>query len=182
MLARPCSACQEGGGATAASHPVVRMSTKTADQWFADYGESHQNESNELIHWICVPTIFWCVLGLIWSAPVPAALAAVAPWFNWTQPAAAGVLLFYLRLSVPLAVGMFVFMGGCYAVVEWLALVCPFPVWKSSVLLFVLAWIGQFIGHKIEGKKPSFLHDVVFLLIGPAWLMHFVYRKLGIRY
>ena len=77
---------------------------------------------------------------------------------------------------------MFLFIGGCYTLIEWQALVCPFPVWKSSLILFCAAWVGQFIGHKIEGKKPSFLHDVVFLLIGPAWLMHFVYRKLGIRY
>ena len=155
---------------------------KTADQWFAEYGESHQDDTNELIHWICVPVIFGCVLGLIWSVPVPALLAGPAPWFNWTLPVALAVLLFYLRLSVPLAVGMFLFIGGCYGLIEWHAAVCPFAVWKSCLILFVLAWIGQFIGHKIEGKKPSFFHDVVFLLIGPAWLLHFVYKKLGLAY
>jgi uncharacterized membrane protein YGL010W len=155
---------------------------RTADQWFAAYGESHQNDTNELIHWICVPTIFFCVFGLVWSTPVPGALAGAASWFNWSLPAALAVLLFYLRLSLSLAVGMFLFMGGCYALIEWQAAVCPFAVWKSSLILFVAAWIGQFIGHKIEGKKPSFLHDVVFLLIGPAWLLHFIYRRLGIRY
>ena len=156
---------------------------KTADQWFAEYGDSHQHATNELIHWICVPVIFFSVLGLIWSIPVPAALAGAAPWFNWVLPAALAILLFYLRLSVPLAAGMFVFMGGCYGLIEWQHLAgCPFPVWKSSLLLFVVAWIGQFIGHKLEGKKPSFFHDVVFLLIGPAWLLHFVYKKAGVRY
>lgn len=156
---------------------------KTADEWFAEYGESHQNDTNELIHWICVPIIFYCVLGLIWSIPVPAALAGAVPGFNWVLPVALGVLFFYLRLSVPLAVGMFLFMSVCYAVIEWQALGgCPVPVWQSSLALFVLAWIGQFIGHKIEGKKPSFFKDVQFLLIGPAWLMHFVFKKAGIRY
>ncbi|MDP2137890.1 MAG: DUF962 domain-containing protein [Candidatus Didemnitutus sp.] len=155
----------------------------TADQWFSAYGESHQNKTNELIHWICVPVIFYCVLGLIWSIPVPALLSEAAPWFNWTQPVALGVLFFYLRLSVPLAVGMFLFMSVCYGLIEWQHLSgCTFPVWKSSLILFVLAWIGQFIGHKIEGKKPSFFHDLVFLLIGPAWLMHFVFKKVGIPY
>lgn len=155
---------------------------KTADQWFAEYGESHQDDTNEIIHWICVPVIFGCVLGLVWSLPVPAALAGAAPWFNWTQPVALAVLAFYLRLSVPLAIGMFLFMGACYGLIEWHAAACPFAVWKSCLLLFVLAWIGQFIGHKIEGKKPSFLHDVVFLLIGPAWLLHFVYKRFSLRY
>lgn len=157
---------------------------KSADQWFADYGESHQHATNETIHWICVPTIFYCVLGLIWSIPVPAAFGPWAEaWFNWTQPVALGVLLFYLRLSVPLAVGMFLFMTVCYTLIEWqVAAGCTVPVWQSSLGLFVVAWIGQFIGHKIEGKKPSFFKDVVFLLIGPAWLMHFIYQRLGLRY
>lgn len=155
---------------------------KTADEWFAAYGESHRNDTNELIHWICVPVIFCCVLGLIWSAPVPAVFAGAAPWFNWTLPVALAVLLFYLRLSVPLAIGMFVFIGACYALIEWHAVALAWPVWKTCLALFVLAWIGQFIGHKIEGKKASFLHDIVFLLIGPAWLMHFVYRRAGLPY
>jgi uncharacterized membrane protein YGL010W len=155
---------------------------KTADQWFAEYGDSHQDDTNEQIQWICVPVIFCCVLGLIWSIPVPARLAGPAPWFNWAQPVALAVLLFYLRLSVPLAGGMGLFIGVCYGLIAWHAAACPFAVWKSSLILFVLAWIGQFIGHKIEGKKPSFLHDVVFLLIGPAWLLHFIYKKLRLKY
>jgi len=163
--------------------PTPMSERKTADQWFAAYGESHQNPTNEIIHWICVPTIFYCVLGLIWSIPVGGALATAMPWFNWTQPAALAVLFFYLRLSTPLAMGMFLFMSACYALIEWQAgSGCPVKIWQSSLGLFVAAWIGQFIGHKIEGKKPSFFHDVVFLLIGPAWLMHFVYRRLGWRY
>ena len=159
------------------------MSTrKTADQWFAEYGESHQNDTNETIHWICVPIIFYCVLGLVWSVPVPSFIAGALPWFNWTQPAALLVLAFYLRLAVPLAVGMFAFVSVCYSILEWQAIACPIAIWKTSLALFVLAWIGQFIGHKIEGKKPSFFHDIVFLLIGPAWLLHFIYKKLDIAY
>ena len=58
--------------------------------------------------------------------------------------------------------------------------ISPFPLWQVCLLLFVLAWIGQFYGHKVEGKKPSFLKDLQFLLIGPAWLMNFIYKRLGI--
>jgi len=56
------------------------------------------------------------------------------------------------------------------------------PLWVVCIAVFVLAWIGQFYGHKVEGKKPSFLKDIQFLLIGPAWLMHFIYKRLGIPY
>ena len=51
-----------------------------------------------------------------------------------------------------------------------------------SLVLFVVAWIGQFIGHKLEGAKPSFFKDLQFLLIGPAWLLSFIYKKMGIAY
>ena len=155
---------------------------KSADQWFAEYGESHQDHTNETIHWICVPVIFFCVLGLLWSVPVPAALAGPLPWFRWVQPVMLAAMWFYFRLSVPLAFGLLAFMCVCYVLVEVLALLAWRPVWQVCLGLFVLAWIGQFIGHKIEGEKPSFFKDVVFLLIGPAWLLHFVYKKCDIAY
>ena len=155
---------------------------KSADQWFAEYGASHQDHTNETIHWICVPIIFFSVMGLLWSLPVPAGLAAAAPWFKWLHPLILAALVFYFRLSVPLAFGLLGFISACYILLECQAILCPFPIWQSSLLLFVLAWIGQFIGHKIEGQKPSFFKDVVFLLIGPAWLMHFIYKKLRLEY
>jgi uncharacterized membrane protein YGL010W len=155
---------------------------KTADQWFAEYGESHQDHANELIHWICVPAIFCCVLGFVWSLPVPGAWEEAAPWFNWSLVAMALAAGFYVRLSPALSAGMLFFMALCYGALELLELFAPWPVWKICGAVFVLAWIGQFIGHRIEGKKPSFLKDIVFLLIGPAWLMSMVYRKLGQRY
>ncbi len=49
------------------------------------------------------------------------------------------------------------------------------PLLTTSLAIFVIAWIGQFYGHKVEGKKPSFLKDLQFLLIGPAW----VFEKLS---
>lgn len=155
---------------------------KTADQWFAEYGESHQHHTNELIHWICVPVIFLCVFGFVWSLPVPEAWEVSAPWFNWTLVAIVVVTAFYVRLSPALSAGLLLFMTVCYAAVIALDTVAPPPVWQVCAVFFVLAWIGQFVGHKLEGRKPSFFKDLVFLLIGPAWLMSKVYRKLGQKY
>jgi uncharacterized membrane protein YGL010W len=64
----------------------------------------------------------------------------------------------------------------------WLAAALPLPLWITSIIIFALAWVGQFYGHAVEGKKPSFLKDVQFLMIGPAWVLAFLYRKLGIKY
>ena len=158
------------------------MPRKTADQWFAEYGESHQDHTNELIHWICVPLIFFSVLGFVWEIPVPQAWDKAVPWFNWSQVAITLATLFYAWLSIPLAVGLLAFMTVCQTVHLQLEMRAPWEVWKICLVIFVLAWIGQFIGHKIEGKKPSFLKDVVFLLIGPAWLLSLAFKKVGLKY
>lgn len=155
---------------------------KSADQWFAEYGESHQDHTNELIHWICVPVIFCCALGFLWALPVPAAWEERLPWLNWTLVAMLLVTAFYVRLSPALSVGMLLFMTLCYVVLALIELNTSWPVWRVCAVAFVLAWIGQFLGHRIEGKKPSFFKDAVFLLIGPAWLLSKVYRKLGQHY
>ncbi|RIK79134.1 MAG: hypothetical protein DCC67_10860 [Planctomycetota bacterium] len=157
------------------------MATKSADQWFAEYGESHRHPTNKAIHWICVPTIAACLLALLWEAPTPPALERTW-WLNWATLLAAASLVFYVRLSPSLAVGMAIFVAivvvGIALYERWVAA----PIWQSASLAFVLAWVGQFIGHSIEGKKPSFFQDVQFLLIGPIWLLSFVYRRLGIPY
>jgi uncharacterized membrane protein YGL010W len=157
------------------------MSLRSIQQWFDAYGESHQHPTNKLIHWICVPTIFFCVVGLLWSIPSPFAHTWLAT--GWVAKVAVVLVgLFYLRLSLSIMLGMLAFSIGCLAIASWLDMHAPWPLWAISLGLFVLAWIGQFYGHKVEGKKPSFLDDLQFLMIGPAWLMGFVYRRLGIRY
>ncbi len=151
--------------------------------WFLDkYGESHQNATNKLIHWVCVPAIMFSLFGLLYSIPF---FTERSLFFNWAAVLLLAALGYYLRLSLPMFVG-FIVVGGAMlwgnnAIFEMtgrnagqMALV--------SLGIFVVAWIGQFIGHKIEGKKPSFLEDVQFLLIGPAWLLHFIYKKVGIGY
>jgi uncharacterized membrane protein YGL010W len=54
--------------------------------------------------------------------------------------------------------------------------------WIVYLSVFVITWIFQLIGHKIEGQKPSFLKDLQFLLIGPIWILGFILKKTGIRY
>ena len=158
------------------------MPRKSADQWFAEYGDSHQDHTNELIHWICVPLIFFSVLGFIWEIPTPESWEVTLPWFNWSIPVIVLVALFYAWLSVPLAAGLLGFMAICQSILLRLEMRAPWPVWKICLIIFVLAWIGQFIGHKIEKKKPSFLKDILFLLIGPAWLLSKVYKKVRLPY
>jgi len=150
------------------------------DRWLGNYSEDHRNPTNITIHWICVPAILWTVIALLWVVPVPAALGR--PGF-WAGVAMFFSLVFYLRLSRALAFGMLaVFvLYGVIAELLYRALGASTLMWLA-IAIFVVAWVGQFIGHKIEGRKPSFLTDLAYLLIGPAWLVAKVLRRLGIAY
>jgi uncharacterized membrane protein YGL010W len=154
------------------------------DALLSEYGESHQNSTNKAIHWICVPLIFFSVVGLIASipsGPVQIFLGEGNPYANWATVTLILVTAYYITLSIGLTVGMALFGLLCLVLVRLIAST-GLPLWAVSVAIFVVAWIGQFYGHKIEGKKPSFFKDLQFLLIGPAWLMHFIYKQLGIPY
>ena len=151
---------------------------KPIQQWLAEYGESHQNHTNKLIHWICVPTIFFSIVGLLYSIKLPFAIAGITA--NVAMIVLVLAVLYYFSLSRTLWIGLLLFTVLCLWLCYLIEVANFLPLWQVSIILFVLAWVGQFYGHKIEGKKPSFLKDIQFLLIGPAWLMSFIYKKLGI--
>ena len=161
------------------------MTMRSIDELLSEYGESHQNATNKGIHWLCVPLIFFSILGLIVSIPSDSIRETISPgnpYVNWGTMVLALVLIYYVTLSIPLSVGMLLFGVLCLMVINLIVRIDIAPLWLVCVIIFVLAWIGQFYGHKIEGKKPSFFKDIQFLLIGPAWLMHFIYKRIGIPY
>jgi len=152
---------------------------RTVEQWFGEYGESHSHPSNELLHIICVPPIVMTVIGFLWAIPVPDSFAALSPWLNWATLAVAAAIAYYFTLSVPLGIGAAAGLIAMLFVVRWLETLA-WPLWVTCLAIFVVGWIGQFIGHSIEGKRPSFTKDIQFLLIGPLWLLGHLYRRLGI--
>ncbi|KIO78524.1 hypothetical protein TH53_03175 [Pedobacter lusitanus] len=160
---------------------------KEVDVLFDTYSESHQNPSNELIHWICVPLIVFSLLGLIWAIPFPylGFLGKYNGYINWASFVIAFAGYYYYRLSPVLSYLMILLIfAAAFFIVQleqWAAAGGP-SLWLVCTVIFVLSWVGQFIGHKIEGKKPSFLQDVKFLLIGPIWLLHFICIKVGLKY
>lgn len=128
---------------------------KTISEWLDEYSESHQNKTNKLIHWVCVPAIYFSIIGIMahFSALLTALLLVLA-------------FVFYARLDIVLAVAM----AALTLMMTWFIWVLPVGV-GFFIALFIFAWIGQFYGHKVEGKKPSFFKDLQFLLIGPLWCM-----------
>lgn len=135
---------------------------KTIQQWFSEYNESHENPTNKLIHWVCVPTILFSIIGMLmqFSALLTALILVL-------------VLVFYTRLDLVLAIAMAALIAVMIALIQILPVGAGF-----YFAIFVLAWIGQFYGHNVEGKKPSFFKDLQFLLVGPAWCMDAYLAKL----
>ncbi|RNI27883.1 DUF962 domain-containing protein [Rufibacter immobilis] len=147
-----------------------------------EYAQSHRNGTNKTIHWICVPAIMVSLVGLIWSIPVPAFFRNLPFLLNWGILFVLLAMGYYIALSPRLALGMVLVSSFFLWIVYQLDQIQELPLWAISLIIFVVAWIGQFVGHKIEGKKPSFLKDLQFLLIGPVWLLSFIYQRLGIKY
>lgn len=143
------------------------------------YGESHQNKTNIWIHAIAVPSIFFVTIGLIWSIPVPEFVAQ----FNvtWAHILAVPMLYYYFLLSGPIGAAMtlltIVVFGGIKLLNAF-----GISVWQFSLALFIVMWVLQFVGHKIEGKKPSFFEDLRYLLVGPAWWWVHWLKRMNINY
>jgi len=156
---------------------------KSIDEWLTLYGRDHQNPTNKLIHWICVPIILFTVFGLLMSVPFPSILDG---WVNVATIIFTFALAFYFRLSLSIFLGMIIigalFLIGNRFLASTILPNIGLSLWQFSLIVFIIAWIFQFIGHKLEGQKPSFFEDVQFLLIGPIWLLSFIYKKIGIQY
>ncbi|CAA7393068.1 Mpo1 family 2-hydroxy fatty acid dioxygenase [Chryseobacterium fistulae] len=153
------------------------------DLLFAEYSESHKNPTNKLIHWICVPLIFWTVLGFISFIPSPHICSSYYGCISIVSIIAIIlVAIFYIRLSFLIGIIMVLVMLLMEHFTYAINIHFRKQAWLVYLGVFIITWILQFIGHKIEGKKPSFLKDIQFLLIGPIWLLSFILKKLGIKY
>jgi uncharacterized membrane protein YGL010W len=153
---------------------------RSVNEWFGNYSKDHRNPTNRLIHWICVPAILWSVIAALWTIPVPSSIGRPGFWCGLGMIFA---FAFYWKMSKPIGLAMllvFVVFGliteGLF---RWLG---PSQLAWTALGVFVVAWIGQFIGHVIEGARPSFFTDVAYLLIGPAWLVGKLMRRMNIGY
>ena len=152
---------------------------KTLVELFDEYAENHQNKTNQSIHFICVPSIFFSIVGMFMSIPsnlISNFMNVNNPFIeNWAAIVLFFLLLFYLKLSFTIFVRMLTFSIICLILNYFLSTISP--LFYSSLLIFIVSWIGQFYGHKLEGKKPSFFTDLKFLLIGPAWVFEKLLKK-----
>ncbi|HKI80993.1 MAG TPA: Mpo1-like protein, partial [Pseudodesulfovibrio sp.] len=119
------------------------------------------------------------LVALLASIPRPAGLA-LSPLIHWGTVLLVIALAYYTWLAPRLIPGMLV-VSALLVLATWGLQQLPWSLAITSGGIFVAAWVGQFIGHYFEGKRPAFLKDLQFLLIGPLWLLAWVYRRLGLR-
>ncbi len=153
---------------------------RSINDWFGSYAADHRNPVNRAIHWVCVPVIMWAVIAALWTIP------SISTWTRpglWAVVAMFVAYLFYHRLSRNLGYAMaLVFIVSGLIAWALYGVLGPRGLLTLALVLFVLAWIGQFVGHVIEGHRPAFFDNIVQLLIGPAWLMGKLMRRFGIAY
>jgi uncharacterized membrane protein YGL010W len=153
---------------------------QSLDSLLQEYGDSHKTLTNKIIHWICVPVIVWTVVAFLWIIPFPSAWNIQDVPLNWAVVGLVLAQIYYFSLSLKLGIGLLLYNLFMLWITALTELNAATPLWQIAVVLFIVAWIGQFIGHLVERKRPSFFKDVQFLLVGPAWLMAALYRAMGL--
>lgn len=152
------------------STPLIpEVHSRRINQLLAHYAQSHAHPSNQRIHFVAVPVIMLSLVGMLY---------ALAPWLAYAFLAAS--MVYYVRLSMVFLIAMVAVSSLMLIVIN--ALHNAGVLWPSCVLLFVVAWVFQFWGHHIEGRKPSFLEDVQYLWVGPLFVLSHVFTKFGMRW
>ena len=152
---------------TLTSPAAQAAAPRKVDRLLAHYEESHRNPRNEAIHFVAIPLIMLSLVGLLF---------ALHPWVAYAFIAAS--MVYYARLSLVFLVTMAALSALALALVHAMGT----RVLPISIAIFVGAWIAQFVGHKIEGRKPSFFEDLQYLWVGPLFVLSKLFGKLGIRW
>lgn len=162
------------------------MPSRELTAWLDEYALSHQHPQNVFLHKICVPTITITLLAMLWSLPIiPKNIRNLLSvnQVGLVNPSLilVPILAFYWNLSPPMAMAMailFILIVLMLIIMEK----SHVRIFRLALIVFILAWIGQFVGHEIEGKKPAFFKDLQFLLIGPLWTLAHVFRFFNLDY
>ncbi len=150
-----------------------------ADEWLKHYEETHRDLSYPALYWAAVPTVVLGTVGLLWSLPVPDEFFEISPLLNWGSAFLMATAVYYFIISVPLAIGLLPFVVGVAAFQLWLEQ-SDYSLVRVCASLLAAGVIGLWLGHHKQRKIRPVLQDLQLLMIGPAWLLSVVYRRIGI--
>ena len=151
------------------------------ESWLERYEQNHQELTNPLVYWAAVPMIVLGTVGLLWYLPVPFEFYEISPLLNWGSAFLMATAIYYFIISLSLAIGMLPFLLGVAGIQSWLAN-SEFSPLRVSIGLLVAGIIGLWMGHRNQGSLRPVLRDLQLMMIGPAWLLSVLYRRIGIPF
>lgn len=151
------------------------------DRWLSEYGDSHRQVCWPLVYWPAVVLLVVGTVGMLWSLPVPGEFRSISPLLNWGSAFLMAAVVYYFIISVALAIGMLPFVLGVTGIEMWIE-ASDLSLAGVSLGLVLVALAGLYAGQRSNGGLAALFRDVQLMMIGPAWLLANVYRKLGIPY
>ena len=151
------------------------------DSWLLRYERSHSDLKNPVVYWAAVPMVVVGTVGLLWSLPIPVEFYEISPFLNWGSAFLIAATIYYFIISLSIAIGMLPFMLGLASLQLWLT-ASDYPAFGVSVGLLVAGTVGLGLGRRGSGGLVAVLQDLQLMMIGPAWLLSVMYRRLGIPY
>ena len=120
-------------------------------------------------------------VGVFWNMPIPDAFFEISPLLNWGTAFLMSAAVYYFIISVSLAIGMLPFVLGVAGIHTWLEQ-SDFSPLRVSLGLLAAGIIGLFMGHRNKSSLRPVLQDIQLMMIGPAWLLSVLYRRIGIPF
>ena len=151
------------------------------DGWLKRYEETHNDLTYPAVYWTAVPMVVLGIVGLLWALPIPDEFFEISPLLNWGTAFLMATTVYYFIISVSLAIGMLPFVVGVAGVQMWLAQ-SDYSPFQVSIGLLVAGIIGLWMGHRNEAGLRPVLQDLQLMMIGPAWILSVLYRRIGIPF
>ena len=149
------------------------------DGWLEHYEKTHRDLSYPAVYWTAVLMTVLGVIGLLWSLPIPEEFFEISPLLNWGSAFLMATAVYYFIISIPLAIGLLPFVLGVAWLQLWLEQSDYSPIHVCAGLL-AAGMIGLWLGHHRQRSIRAVLQDLQLIMIGPAWLMSVLYRRIGI--
>ena len=149
------------------------------DNWLDRYAREHDDLTNPIVYWAAVPMVVLGTVGLLWYLPIPAEFVEISLLLNWGSTFLMATAIYYFIISLSLAIGMLPFLLGLAAFQLWLGQ-SPYPQVGISIGLLIAGTVGLWLGRRGPGSVLGVLRDFQLMMIGPAWLLSVLYKRLGI--
>ncbi|MDJ0938359.1 MAG: DUF962 domain-containing protein [Woeseiaceae bacterium] len=152
--------------------------------WLERYENNHQDLTWPLIYWAAVPMVVVGAVGVLWNLPVPEEFYAISPLLNWGSAFLMASAVYYFIISLPLAIGLLPFVLGIAFIQQWLQ-ASGFSPMRVAIGFTIAGIIGLWLGHRNRSGIDALRHlveDLQTIMIGPAWLLSVIYRRLRIPY